>query len=181
MTAGIAEPRITALHTLGPAGTNCEQAARFWLGRRGVDDPEAVRLFPTLEEGLDALPGNPAVGLLGCVVYPMLHELVFNNLQRLWLLDCFVLDTHEMLFATRPDRDGPPRTAASHAAPVSLLPAGVEPILVDSNTAAAHACASGKTDACITTRPAADAYGLLVLENHGPVPMGFTVHAQGRP
>jgi hypothetical protein len=139
-----------------------------------------VRLFPTLEAGVDALPDDPGVGLLGCVVYPLLHELVFTNLQRLWLLDCFVLDTHEMLFATLPSRDGPPRTAATHPAPRSLLPDGVEPILVDSNAAAARTCARGEADACITTGPAAQAFGLRVLRNHGPILMGFTVHAQRR-
>lgn len=169
---------VTRLHTLGPAGTNCERAARSWLARRGIDAPDAVRLFPTLEQGVEALPADPTVGLLGCVVYPALHDLVFTNLARLRLVDCFVMDTHEMLLATRPGCDGPPRTAASHPAPVALLPPGVEPLLADSNAVAARLCAEGHTDACITTGPAARQHGLRPLRSFGPVPMGFTIHEQ---
>lgn len=177
VTDGARHP-IRVLHTLGPAGTNCQRAARYWLGRRGIDDPDAVRLFPTLEEGAEALPQDRSAGLLGCVVYPRLHDLVFRNLDRLRLLDCFVLDTHEMLLAGRGALDGPPRTTATHAAPASLVPGGTEPVLVDSNAAAARACSAGLTDACITTAPAAREHGLRVLQRFGPVPMGFTVHGQ---
>lgn len=178
MAAGTVQVEVTALHTLGPPGTNCEHAARVWLARQGVDEPGAVRLYPTLEQGLEALPRDASVGLLGCVVYPLLHELVFTNLHRLRLLDCFVLDTHEMLLAARPGVSGPLRTASCHPAPVSLVPDGVDPVLVDSNAVAARDCAAGRTDACITTRPAAEAHGLRLVRSFGPVPMGFTVHAQ---
>lgn len=175
---GPSRTRVTTLHTLGPAGTNCERAARHWLREHEVDDRAAVRLFPTLEEGVEALPGDPAVGLLACVVYPLLHEIVFTNLGRLELVDSFVLDTHDMVLAAPPGAAGPPRVVASHPAPVRLVPEGAEHRPATSNAAAALTCARGEVDACVTTGPAAAASGLEIVRNYGPVPMGFTIHAQ---
>lgn len=183
MTATQASPapprtRITALHTLGPTDTNSEHAARTWLRRHGVDDPDAVRLFATIEEGIEALPDDPGVGLLACIVYPQLHEVVFRNLHRLRIVDCFVVDTHDMVLAAPAGRAALPRVVASHPAPVALLPAGAEHVAATSNATAAIACARGEVDACITTAPAAAAQGLEVVRNFGPVPMGFSVHAR---
>lgn len=175
-----APPRtsITALHTLGPADTNSEHAARVWLRARGIDDPAAVRLFPTIEEGIEALPPDPSVGLLACVVYPDLHQVVFRNLRRLRIVDCIVVDTHDMVLAARHGDAVAFRRVASHPAPVALLPDGAEHVPATSNVTAAIACAGGAVDACITTAPAAATQGLRVVQNFGPVPMGFSVHAQ---
>jgi prephenate dehydratase len=90
--------------------------------------------------------------------------------------ECFVLPTHHMVYAGR--RDQPGNTVASHPAPVNLLDGrDVDISLVNSNAEAAATCASGSTDACITTLPAARRHGLGVLVDFGPVPMGFSVHA----
>lgn len=169
---------ISTLYTLGPTGTNCERAARAWLHGRGIDDDRAVRLFPTLEEGVGALPADPAVGLLACVVYPLLHEIVFSNLDRLRLVDSFVMDTYDMVLATRAGERAAPAVVASHPAPAGLVPPGIKRVPATSNAAAALACASGEVDACVTTGVAAAACGLEVVRNFGPVPMGFTVHEQ---
>lgn len=170
--------RITALHTLGPTDTNSEHAARTWLRRRGIEDPAAVRLFATIEEGIEAMPADPSVGLLACIVYPQLHEVVFRNLHRLEIVDCFVVDTYDMVLAAPAGHDGRPRVVASHPAPVALVPTGAEHVPATSNAVAAIACARGEVDACITTGPAAAAQGLQIVRNFGPVPMGFSVHAR---
>ncbi|RCG26205.1 hypothetical protein DQ384_29995 [Sphaerisporangium album] len=164
------------LHTLGPTGTNCEAAARHWLRSRGADDTR-VELHPTLEDAVTAVLADPdRSALLACVVYPDLHNIVFGNLDSLALRDCFVMPTHSMVLASRGGEA--PRTVASHAAPVSLIDhMDVRIRLVDSNAQAALDCAAGEVDACVTTSVAAEAAGLTVLKDFGPVPMGFSVHA----
>lgn len=168
--------KIQTVHTLGPEGTNCEAAAKFWLKLHGHSSAKTL-LHETLEDGLEGMLQNPeGAVLLGCVVYPKLHELVFNNLDRLTLADQFIMPTFNMLFASRGQENV--RTAASHPAPRSLLNGrGLIVTESTSNSKAAEQCRDGLVDACITTLPAAQACGLTVLEDFGPVPMGFTIHA----
>lgn len=167
---------IRIVHTLGPEGTNCEAAANLWIRSNGHSSATTV-LHGTLEEALQRLLQDPdGAVLLGCVVYPKLHEIVFNNLDRLTLVDQFIMPTFNMLFASRGQEVV--RTAASHPAPRSLLNGrGLTVTESTSNSKAAEQCRDGLVDACITTQPAADAYRLTVLEDFGPVPMGFTIHA----
>lgn len=167
--------RITTLHTLGPADTNCEQAAATWWRRQGRRG--AVVLHPTLEEAADHVD-HPSAGLLACVVYPELHTLVFERLHELVLVDCFVVPTHSMVLASRPDV-GVARSVALHPAPAALVPEAIRHrVFVTSNSEAARQCAAGLTDACIATLPAARDQGLRVVRDFGPVAMGFTVHAR---
>ncbi|WP_261566770.1 hypothetical protein [Frankia gtarii] len=171
-------PNLT-VHTLGPVGTNCEAAAHHWLDRQGLTD-HAVVLHPTLEKAAEVVKAE-ADGhvLLGCVVYPDLHHLVFRNLGTLRMLECFVLDTWSMVVAG--DMSAPRPRVASHPAPADLLGEWrPEIVLVDSNSEAALLCAEGKTDACVTTSVAADAAGLPVVKDFGPVPMGFSIHGRSR-
>jgi prephenate dehydratase len=169
------ERRDVVVHTLGPAGTNCEAAARQWLRDNAAGNGTVV-LHPTLEEAVQVVLKEPARNvLLGCVVYPRLHELVFQNLSSMALRECFMMPTHNMVLAA-PAR-GPIETVLSHPAPVDLVGGrGYRIQLATSNAAAAADCAKGGTDACITTRPAADANNLLVIEDFGPVDMGFSIH-----
>nr|MDT0658615.1 hypothetical protein [Micromonospora sp. DSM 115978] len=164
------------VHTLGPAGTNCEAAAHYWIKQRGLPDTTVV-LHPTLERAVvDVLDTPESSALLACVVYPHLHEIVFKNLHGLTMRDCFVFPTHNMVYAGRPGTAW--RTVASHPAPVNLLDGlDVRIELVNSNSEAAATCASGATDACITTLPAAQLHHLDVRTDFGPVPMGFSLHA----
>ncbi|MEU7433855.1 bacilysin biosynthesis protein BacA [Streptomyces sioyaensis] len=163
------------VHTLGPSGTNCEAAARYWLRENHTGNGTVV-LHPTLEQGVPAVLKEPTWSvLLGCVVYPRLNELVFQNLRSMALRECFMMPTHPMVLAA-PSR-GEVRTVLTHPAPVDLLEGrDVRIELASSNAAAAAGCAQGRSDACITTRPAAEANGLLVLEDFGPVDMGFSIH-----
>jgi prephenate dehydratase len=164
--------RITTIHTLGPTGTNCESAAYEWFRRRRRKGE--VILHATLEQAVKEMPKEPEHALLGCVVYPDLHTLVFSNLKSMVLAECFVFPTFNMLLTSR---DGTmPQSVASHPAPQHLIPAGCEVRLVTSNVQAAIVCADGGTDGCITTAPAAQRYGLRVVRDHGPLNMGFTIH-----
>lgn len=174
LLATLAEVRT--IHTLGPAGTNCEAAAHYWFEERSTRG--AVHLYPTLETGVENMPRAPGHALLGCAVYPDLHTLVFSNLSWLAMADAFVMPTFEMVLATR---DGSrPRTVATHPAPQGLVPDGMERVLVNSNAQAAVECAEQRADGCITTAKAAAAHGLRIIENHGAVPMVFTIHVPTR-
>jgi prephenate dehydratase len=167
---------VRTIHTLGPAGTNCEAAARFWLAARGVSGQ--VVLHPTLEAGVEAMPRDEDQALLGCAVYPDLHTLVFSNLDRLAIADAFVMPTHEMVLASR-DGDWP-SVVATHPAPQGLVPDELDRRFVDSNARAAIECAEGRVDGCITTSVAAELWGLRVVRSSGPVPMAFTIHVPRR-
>lgn len=164
------------VHTLGPSGTNCEAAAWYWL-RESELESGSVELHPTLEDAVLAMLKQPRLSvLLGCVVYPRLHEIVFQNLGVMALQECFVMPTHPMVLAAPSFGDF--ETVLSHPAPVNLLDGrDVRIELASSNAAAAIACAQGHADACITTSLAAQANGLHVIEDFGHVPMGFTIHA----
>lgn len=166
--------KISTLHTLGPTGTNCEAAAHEWFARQGRKGK--VSLHPTLEIAVEKMEYNISSALLACVVYPELHTLVFSNLKRLSLIDCFIFPTHNMVLASR---DGKiPKSVSTHPAPQHLVPSWLlERSFVNSNAQAAINCADGITDACITTLVAANASQLYVLEDFGLVPMGFTIHA----
>lgn len=166
--------RLSVIHTLGPAGTNCEAAARHYIASNGL--AAEVVLHRTLEEGMVEVLADPGAALLGCVVYPDLHGLVFPYLDRMTLADQFLFDTFPMVLAAR-SADAQLRLVASHPAPRALVPEGIDVRLATSNAEAARLCAAGEVDGCITTGVAAAANGLVVLKDNGPVPMGFTIHA----
>ncbi|MYS81899.1 prephenate dehydratase domain-containing protein [Embleya scabrispora] len=167
--------RRLQVHTLGPTGTNCEAAAQYYLEQNNHKQGDVV-LYETLEEALDGVMTNPADSvLLGCVVYPKLNEIVFRNLKAMSLHECFMMPTHPMVLAAR--GHGPVQKVLSHPAPVNLIEdRGYDIRLVTSNAAAALECAGGSADACITTSVAAEANNLEILEDFGPVRMGFSIH-----
>ncbi|HEX8581560.1 MAG TPA: hypothetical protein VF640_04490 [Acidimicrobiales bacterium] len=170
--------RVRCLRTLGPTGTNLEAAAHEWLlARHGGG---RVLLHRHLDDAVAAVSRDGTEGIVACAVYPDLHALVFDNHRWMVMADCFLAPTFRMVLASRGDGT-PPRRVASHGAPVALVPAGAETVPALSNSAAAAACRRGDVDACITTATAADANGLDVLEDHGPVPMVYTVHVPRRP
>lgn len=175
---------MMTIHTLGPAGTNCEKAAYTWLNNNNKKGE--VRLYNTLESAAEfmAQDENNNDVLLGCIVYPYLHHLVFKNLQNLKLVDCFVMDTYNMLLASRYDSVEKIKSVGSHPAPQDLIHQikGIRnniPIeLFNSNSEAARQCAVGVVDGCITTLFAAEQCRLNILADFGPVPMGFSIHAK---
>lgn len=169
--------KIQSIHTLGPKNTNCESAAKEWFHRHDVKEGK-VFLYNTLEEALENMPKTQENALLGCVVYPYLHNLVFNNLNTLEISDLFIHNTYDMVLASRFDDISSIKTVATHPAPSSLLDKfeNIEAVIVNSNSRAALDCKAGVVDSCITTLRAAVEQGLNVLDNFGPVPMGFSIH-----
>jgi hypothetical protein len=165
---------VTTIHTLGPTGTNLEMAAHRWLRRQGRDG--TVVLHAQVEDGLDSMRFDGSDAILACAVYPRLHDLVFQNLHRLAMVDSFILDTYEMVLATRPGQRSV-ATIVTHQAPSSLVASRGQVSLSSSNSRAAADCAAGLYDACLTTDRAARSAGLRVIESFGPVPMVFTLHA----
>src|ERR1700735_4032194 len=109
---------ISVIHTLGPSGTNLEMAAHHWFAAHDRD-PD-VRLHPSLESALPGLSGDGHEAVLACAVYPALHSLVFNNLDRLAMVDTFILPTYDMVFATLAATTEV-TTVVSHPAPQSLV------------------------------------------------------------
>ena len=169
--------RIRLIRTLGPAGTNCEAAARHYIGQKSLQAD--VELHTTLEDAIELVISEPDSALLGCVVYPDLHQLVFPYLGKMVLADLFLFDTFNMVFAAR-DPKATIRSVASHPAPSSLVSPFHDLTLVTSNAEAARLCAAGEMDGCITTLAAVKKEGLTVIHDHGAVPMGFTIHVPTR-
>lgn len=177
MTQTVPLSDISVIHTLGPKGTNCEAAAHLWFRNRSKEGE--VVLHPTLEVAAEAMDGAADAGLLGCVVYPDLHTLVFSNLDRFALVDQFIMPTLDMVLASRTGEA--PAVVSTHPAPQRLIPddlvpGGVQRRLVNSNAQAALDCVQGLSDGCITTIVSAEKHGLSIVRNYGPVPMGFTLH-----
>ncbi|GAB1670951.1 prephenate dehydratase domain-containing protein [Mannheimia haemolytica] len=170
-------PNIEVIHTLGPVNTNCESAARAWFKNNHIKNGKII-LHSTLEDAvLSVSSSNHAV--LGCIVYPDLHNLVFSNLNKLELVDVFIHDTYEMVFASRFINLSEIKTVASHPAPSGLIRnnySDVNICYVNSNSQAAIDCMIGKADGCITTIPSAKEHKLHIINNFGVIPMGFTIH-----
>ncbi|AAT89084.1 hypothetical protein ATY41_08910 [Leifsonia xyli subsp. xyli] len=136
-----------------------------------------MELHNTVEDAVAALD-NPGEAVMACAAYPALHNVVFQNLGTLTIVDAFLMPTHSMISATRPGTDPDDIvTYAAHPAPQSLVPKSAQWTPSTSKSQAASDCAEGRTDACITTSAAAERYGLVTIEDHGPVDMPFTLHA----
>ncbi|WFA05188.1 hypothetical protein [Bacillus sp. HSf4] len=170
------EQAVMIVHTLGPQGTNCEKAGLLWLKNQGLRGE--VRLYETLEEALLQVKMTENSVLLGCAVYPYLHNIVFENLVDLKIIDSFVMPTYNMVFAAKQGAEKSKiQTVASHPAPAHLAKLFSDDVqLVTSNAKAALACASNEADGCITTIKAADEHNLQVMKDFGEVPMCFTIH-----
>lgn len=164
--------RISDLHTLGPPGTNLEAAAYEWFRRAGRHG--GVHLHRTLEEALPKIQTGGTCALVACAVYPALHTLVFDNLDRLEMVDSFVFPTFRMVLASRDDREI--TTVSAHPAPRGLVGAGPVVRLSTSNAEAASECAAGLVDACVTTSAAAESHGLRIRDDFGAVSMVYTIH-----
>jgi len=165
------------IHTLGPAGTNCEKAGYLWLKNNNFNGD--VILYSTLEEALVEVKKNKQDLLLGCAVYPDLHHIVFKNLIEMEIKDSFVMPTWNMVLAVK-DKKNPltkESTISSHPAPAHLASLYSENVmLVNSNVQAALECVNGNTGGCITTLKAVEENGLHIIEDFGEVPMCFTIH-----
>ncbi|MCG7498656.1 hypothetical protein MHO82_17450 [Vibrio sp. Of7-15] len=166
--------KISEIHTLGPKGTNCEKAAYHYIKEKKLD--AEVILHDSLESAVEVVLKKTSSALLGCVVYPDLHNIVFSNLENMQLGDVFLLDTYEMVLASREGVESEIKRVASHPAPQNLVPEGLDIQLCSSNAQAAHLCSSLEVDGCITTSEAARNKGLKLVRDFGKVKMGFSIH-----
>src|SRR4051794_13599345 len=91
--------KVTEVHTLGPKGTNCEKASLLWLEKMGIAGE--VVLHKTLEDAILKVKETENSVLLGCAVYPHLHDLVFSNLSKIELIDSFIMPTYNMVLAKK--------------------------------------------------------------------------------
>ncbi len=164
---------IDRIRTLGPTGTNCEAAARHWAAAHAPNSD--IELHQTLEDAMTLALEEPKTAILGCVVYPDLHNLVFPYLARMRLADVFLFNTFNMVLAAPTGRQDF-SLVATHPAPSSLVQDDYPVTLARSNAEAARMCRAGEVDACVTTLPAARANGLDTVRDFGEVPMGFTIH-----
>ncbi|MBL1278537.1 MAG: hypothetical protein COB30_020885 [Ectothiorhodospiraceae bacterium] len=163
------------IHTLGPLGTNCEMAAKLWANNNYIN--AELKLYDTLENA-QKMVKDKGDYLLACIVYPDLHNLVFKNLKDMKLIDCFVMNTYEMVLASANGVQDIKRVV-SHPAPISLIESKFENIYTtSSNSNAAILTKQGKYDACITTIEAANKHDLSVVKSFGEIEMGFSVHGK---
>lgn len=171
-TIGISYSWVKQIHTLGPAGTNCEKAALKWVTQKC---PNAhLHLHPTMEQAATSVANCRNSALLSVMAYPLLHAIIYEHITALQLIDVFIMNTDNMVLASASGQM--PTTCATHPAPEKLLPETVKRHYVASNVVAAVECANGKAEGCITTLGAAQQHSLKILQKFGPVPMGFTIH-----
>lgn len=163
---------IRIIHTLGPKGTNCEKAAKSWFESNKMCGD--IRLHPTLEEAVDYVKNDEESALLSCVVYPDLHKLVFDNINSIEFVECFVVNTFPMVLAAKMTEH--PLTISTHPAPENLIPPDRVIIYSTSNAQAALDCIAGKAEGCITTERCAKELDLKIIKNFGELPMGFALH-----
>ena len=160
----------TTIFTLAPLGANHERTTKEWFRRSSVDGE--TKLYSRFEEAAVEKPGG---ALADCVVYPDLHALVFSSLDRLELMNYFVMPVYDMVLAGMVAKR-PLACMRTHPATQNMLPEEERQCqLVYGYAQADIDYARGLTDGCITTGLAAEEHGLVVLEDFGAVPIGFTI------
>ena len=165
------------IHTLGPQGTNCQKAAKFWLKKNNMKGD--IILHDTLENAVKEVKNKPKNNvILSCVVYPKLHNIVFTNKDWLKLSECFICKTYDMVFAK--GKSNKIYTAALHPAVDDLIKKdeSIKKIYVDSNSKAAQCCSRGEVDSCITTMFSAKKMNLNIINSFGTINMGFAIHSK---
>lgn len=165
--------------TLGPKGTNSEQAARHYLKQLGIEG--GIELFDTFEEAMDALVRGEIDATIACVVYPQLNDLTFNAryFGRSSMQDIFLYPTDEMLLVKRMGVEKVKRVCA-HPAIGQLAGPDYEIVSANpqSNAVAAKACLRGETEGAITTKTCYEASpdAFEIIESFGRIPMGWSVY-----
>lgn len=172
--------------SLGPEGTNIAQASRRWLRRLGIEYKSEVRLGDTPEICLKMAREVQEDGVVAvfwtCAVYAKEAQLFFGNPDVYPFLFREEMKLDEMQLAAKPEmarriqEEGFHQdwTVASHPSPVHLVKdLGCKIYTVNSNAVAAHVCAEGGAEACITTGTARDIYGLHTLHSFGSPIMVF--------
>lgn len=162
------------IHTLGPAGTNCEAAAKFYLQK--INQKGGIFLHSRLEKAITYISSKNNSVLLSCAAYPDLHHLIFSNTKQIEIFDAFVFKTYNMVLASVNNKEV--TDVSTHPAPQSLCPDGTTKHFSSSNSQAAYDCLSGKTNGCITTEKSSNKLGLTIKKDFGAIPMVFILHRE---
>lgn len=175
--------RSADIGTLGPAGTSSEQAAAHLRTLLHPHDDPAPRihLYPTYEQAGSALREGHIGRLVVANAYAGINAFYMD--PTLSLAGAFVLDTPRYGIA-RAARHRLPRrpSVATHPAPVpligELMPAPYEThrvVFTSSTSAAARSAHERRTDAALTTEPAAALHGLEFISDTRPIRMLWSV------
>jgi prephenate dehydratase len=171
---------ISALGTLGPAGTSSEKAAEKL--RSHLAHPAKINLYDTYESAHIALRKGEVTHVVVANAFINIHEFYMDS--AIELSDVFVMDTPLYGIVKRPDGGALPDAPSlvSHPSPIplvsELLPCGVaisEIATADSTSSAARAVAEGKFDLAMTTESAARLYGLEFISRQRPIRMVWSV------
>lgn len=174
--------RAVKIFALGPAGTNMQQASQEWIRATDIAAKADITLCATPEDSIEQAlsvtdPGVVPIFAL-CAVYFDLCKVYFTYGTNYTFLSHLYMPLDSMQLASRYDSldELPPNaTVATHYSPAPLLDGtSYQRRLVDSNAEAARQCASGETDACITTETARKLHGLKRNFLFGSPPMLFT-------
>jgi hypothetical protein len=177
-------PRVRRVvnFALGPEGTNIAQASAFWTRKMGICGKAETVLCKTPEKSLEKARLVTVEGIVPifwtCAVYFKLNVFFFSNPDIFPFLFVVNMPLDAMQLCARAELRGqeiaPGWKIASHASPAPLI-AGLPNLVVeaDSNAHAAIKCASGETEACITTAQAAALHKLYTLHEFGSPIMVF--------
>lgn len=175
--------RVSAIVTLGPAGTSSEAAARDLTGRlvRVGCQPALTVLHPTYESAAAAVVDGIADLLVAANAYAQIGEFYMDPALR--LAGAFHHRTPDYGIAADVTLAIPHvLRVASHPAPIRLIHELMpdrysvrEIVRVSSTSAAALAARSGQVDAALTTRAAAEIYGLRFISPTRPIEMLWSV------
>jgi prephenate dehydratase len=180
----VADEKLEAVASLGPAGTSSEQAANvLWSILSDASFEEArVSLHDTYELAADTVRSGRASHFVVANAYRNINEFYMDT--RLVLSGVFVMDTPLYGLAKPAGVAELPRAPriASHPSPVplivQLMPAGHtvgDVVVAPSTSAAARAVNAGHTDLALTTEPAARMHGLTFISRLRPIRMVWSV------
>ncbi len=174
---------VSTIATLGPAGTSSETAARKLIERLTQEGgkPALAVLHPTYETAAAAVAEGVADLVVVANAYAHIDQLYMN--PALSLVGAFHHRTPDYGIAVDARRTTPAvMTVASHPAPTPLIDELMpdvhslgEIIPASSTSAAAIAARSAQADAALTTRAAAEIYGLTFISETRPIEMLWSV------
>jgi len=170
--------------TLGPEGTCSESAAKYFIRVKHIKCAKII-LKDNFEDCIDSLKKGECEMVIVPSAYKELNEIIFKNLDTIYIEKCYIFDTPTLVLAGFQDsKNLKILSIAAHSAP-ALLAKELFPeatiIFYPSNSASAISVAQKEADACITTKVAARKYGLKILKTFGRVSMSWNVFVAIRP
>jgi hypothetical protein len=174
---------IDVVATLGPSGSCSDIVATRNLYRfAGATN---IKLYSSYELAFDAVEKDQARVALIAAAYPRLNVLVMHLSRSVVITSSFVDDTPPLVIVGRrvnaADLTEHGGTIACVEAPAPLVNAlfpKCQIVAASSNSDAALFAADGRTDAALTTEPAAVKSGLPILHSFGSVPMAWVAFSK---